>query len=265
MYSSNIDQRFLVKLLFKNKNIFIKKSKGILSPEAIDYAIQTYFSPKKRKFTDAERAERKKQILYQVNLLNYEFDIFQCSFKYMEKDIEQVEQLISESGFTKSRKEKLRFFLLSMIRWSRFIENLSYEHLKALEGIYWDLSIHVANGLTPLPATLMGHWVSCDLPARKSAERFERDIINKLLNVIDRALFMNSYYLDKTGSMYILKKSVTDEDKEIMRAILEHIGYINNSGTKYIDFLKYLIKKDAVELKVQYSTHGKCKYYKINI
>jgi hypothetical protein len=47
--------------------------------------------------------------------------------------------------------------------------------------------------------------------------------------------------------------------------VLESIEYSNKSGTKYIDFMKYLIKKEVIELKVNYSTHGRCNYYKINL
>lgn len=103
-----------------------------------------------------------------------------------------------------------------------------------MAGIYWDVSVHAFDGLTPLPSSLLGRWVSGDVPARKPVNTF-----------------MNAYYLDKTGKKYVLKKSITEEQKSEMRKILNEINYRIKSGTKYIDFLKYLINKKVVELKVQ--------------
>lgn len=68
---------------------------------------------------------------------------------------------------------------------------------------------------------------------------------------------MNAYYLDCTGKRYVLKKSVDDEEKQAIKKVLDSIGYSNKSGTKYVDFMKYLIKKEVLELIVSYSTHGK--------
>jgi hypothetical protein len=137
--------------------------------------------------------------------------------------------------------------------------------MRAMEAIYWDFSVHVFNNHIPLPTTLLGRWVSGDLPARKPVERFEEDILNKIECDTDRELFIDSYYLDCTGKRYVLKKTVTEEKKLAMRKVLKSIGYANKSNTKYIEFMKYLIKKEVIELKVVYSTHGRCNYYKINL
>lgn len=265
MSGISLDERTLTRFFFKSKKNFISEMQGKMKPEMLDKAVEMYFSPKRRKFTDEEKTERKKRILNQVNRINRDFGIKKLSYKIKQESLDHVEQLVQESDFSKNRKEKLKLFLFELIRWRQYFDNLTYEQLRAMEGIYWDISIHALNGLTPLPSSLLGRWVSGDVPDRKPADAFMNDIIAKIKDESTRAMFMGAYYLDKTGKKYVLKKSLTEEQKSEMRKTLNEIGYCNKSGTKYIDFLKYLIKKKIVELKVQYSSLGKCKYYKINI
>lgn len=265
MSSINIDDKTLIRYFFKSKKNFMSEMQGKMKPELMDQAIKMWFSPKRRKFTDQEKEERRRRILNQIQRTNREFGISKNSIKINQKSLDQVDLLVQESVFSKNRKEKLRIFLIELIRWRKYFESLTYEQLRAMEGIYWEVSVHALNGLTPLPSSLLGRWVSGDVPARKPVDAFMNDIIAKIKNDDRKLLFMNAYYLDKTGKKYVLKKSVTEEQKSEMRKILNEISYSNKSGTKYIDFLKYLIDKKMVELKVQYSTLGKCKYYKINI
>lgn len=197
--------------------------------------------------------------------MNFRSGIRKGFIKLNEKTLERIDQLVEESSFSKNRKLKLRIFLLEMATWKLYLRHLPFEQIMAMEALYWDLSVHVFNNFIPLPTVLLGRWVSCDIPARKPVDRFKQDIIAKLESDTDRELFLNSYYLDRTSKRYVLKKTVTDEEKLAMRKILRSINYANKSSTKYIDFMKYLIKKGVIELKLAYSTYGRCNYYKINL
>ncbi|HPC43037.1 MAG TPA: hypothetical protein PLD91_19130 [Spirochaetota bacterium] len=265
MSGINIDDKTLVRFFYKSKKNFMAEMQGKMKPEQMDQAIDMFFSPKRKKFTEQEKEERKRRILNQIQRINRDFGISKNLIKINQKSQDQVDLLVRESEFSKNRKDKLRIFLIELIRWRKYFESLTYEQLRAMEGIYWDVTVHALNGLTPLPSTLLGRWVSGDVPARKPADAFMNDIIAKIKNEDKKLLFMDAYYLDKTGKKYVLKKSITEEQKSEMRKIMNEISYCNKSGTKYIDFLKYLIAEKVVELKVQYSTLGKCKYYKINI
>jgi hypothetical protein len=154
---------------------------------------------------------------------------------------------VKESSFTKNRKNKLKVFLLEMVSWRQYLKYITFEQIRVMEAIYWDFSVHVIKNHIPLPTTLLGRWVSGDLPARKPVGRFEEDILNKIECDTDRELFMNSYYLDCTGKQYVLKKTVTEEEKLAIRKVLKSIGYANKSNTKYIEFMNYLIKKEIIE------------------
>lgn len=197
--------------------------------------------------------------------MNFRSGIRKGFIKLNKKTLERIDQLVEESSFSKNRKLKLRIFLLEMATWKLYLKHLPFEQMMAMEALYWDISANLFNKYIPLPTVLLGRWVSGDIPARKPAERFEQDIIAKLECDTDRELFLNAYYLDRTGTRYVLKKTVTDEEKLAMRKILRSINYANKSSTKYIDFMKYLIQKEVIELKLSYSTHGRCNYYKINL
>lgn len=257
--------RILAKIAFGNRQSFISECGGNIDQTLIDRAVRLWFSPRGRKLTEVERTERKRRVLKQVRDMNYRIGLGKSSIKLSEKTLGRIDQLVEASCFTKNRKAKLRVFLFEMARWRRYITNMPVEQLYAMDAIYWDFSVHVINNHIPLPSSLLGSWVSGDVPARKPAERFEQEILNRLKDDAAVKLFRDSYYLDRTGRRYVLRRSVTEQERRVMEKALRSIGYSNKSGTKYREFMKYLISRGVVELKVSYSTHGRCNYYTINI
>ncbi len=249
-----------MKLLFKGKSDFEKNARAYgLSEESIHYGLQQCYG-----YRTCKPIPRY-QVLGHIIKLQSGYGRELHNAPLPGKAREKINRIVSESHFNSNRREKLRHFLEELYRWKRYLESLTCEQLQAYDCIYWDFSSNVLNGLIPLPIVLLGRWASDHLPTRKDEAAFRRDILEKIENSDLREFVKNSYVMSESGKEYLLKRGLSEQWVKALKNILDSIHYRNRSATKYRVLMDYLIRKGIIVKGVNYSTRGRCNYYRVEL
>jgi len=264
---------YLEAMAKRDKTKFIEKHQNNLPKDIIEHYL-TFQNPEEKYQEDlgitSENTKgnirdfwemKKDNCLRRVNKLrDRKFDMLTPYYIQIPCDIDSIiQELVEKSPFKKNRKRRLRLFLISLYQWDYYLRNLPENILILYDHIYYNFSYYINNNnLTPLPVALMGRWAGLYIPGRIPVNK----IANGKLHVPEYIL--KYYQVDKTRRFYVLSKGLTNEEINILeRYFIEHLKYCNRSRSKYIFFLKYLIKEGILEPVINYSTNCKCRYYKL--
>ncbi len=248
----------MMKFIFPNRGEFIKQAQiNGLSDDVIHYGLKVCYDY--NGYIDIPRDQLLSRIIRMQSAYNREIRYQDPPKKVMER----ITRFATESHFTKNRKEKLSCFMVELYRWKNYLSNLTYAQLRQYDCLYWNFSDYIMSEYYPLPVSLISKWVTQHIPLRKEAIRFKQDILDRVNHPEIREFLLRCYSLNTAGTEFLLEKNLPCEVLSHLEKILRKINYRNNSKSKYRIYMEYLISKGILEKSVNYSTKGRCNYFKI--